>query len=61
MADMFPWGNIMMPITETDPEIADLIEKEKKRQFRGLGLIASEVRPVLFLQRLDARYWDADT
>jgi glycine hydroxymethyltransferase len=37
---MFPWGN--MPITEADPEIADLIEKEKNRQWRGLELIASE-------------------
>ena len=50
MADMFPWGN--MPITEADPEIADLIEKEKNRQWRGLELIASEVRPVLFLPSL---------
>jgi glycine hydroxymethyltransferase len=37
---MFPWGN--MPLAECDPEVADLCEKEKNRQWRGLELIASE-------------------
>lgn len=48
---MFPWGN--MPITEADPEIADLIEKEKNRQWRGLELIASEVCARFFICALD--------
>ena len=38
---MFPWGN--MPLTEADPTVADLVEREKNRQWRGLALIASEV------------------
>lgn len=37
---MFPWG--LMPLAEADPEVADLVEKEKNRQWRGLELIASE-------------------
>jgi len=37
---LFPWGN--MPLVECDPDVADLIEKEKNRQWRGLELIASE-------------------
>jgi len=40
---MFPWGN--MPLSQSDPEIAELIEREKNRQWRGLELIASEVLP----------------
>jgi glycine hydroxymethyltransferase len=39
---MFPWGN--MSLAECDPTIFDLAEKEKNRQWRGLELIASEVR-----------------
>jgi len=39
---MFPWGN--MALAECDTEVAELIEKEKNRQWRGLELIASEVR-----------------
>lgn len=31
-----------LPLSETDSEIADIIENEKNRQFRGLELIASE-------------------
>jgi glycine/serine hydroxymethyltransferase len=38
---MFPFGNI--PLVEADPEVAELVEKEKNRQWRGLELIASEV------------------
>uniref|UniRef100_A0A0D6R218 Serine hydroxymethyltransferase n=1 Tax=Araucaria cunninghamii TaxID=56994 RepID=A0A0D6R218_ARACU len=34
------WGNT--PLTEVDEEIYDLIEKEKRRQSRGIELIASE-------------------
>ena len=30
-------------LEEADPELFDLIEQEKSRQFRGLELIASEV------------------
>lgn len=30
------------PLTEFDPEMAELIRKEKQRQKRGLELIASE-------------------
>jgi hypothetical protein len=39
---MFPFGNL--PLAEADPVVADLVEKEKNRQWRGLELIASEVR-----------------
>jgi glycine/serine hydroxymethyltransferase len=39
---MFPWSN--QPLAECDPDVADLIEREKNRQWRGLELIASEVR-----------------
>lgn len=31
-----------LPLEEHDPEIADLIKKEKQRQLEGLELIASE-------------------
>ncbi|CAN4107177.1 unnamed protein product [Withania somnifera] len=34
------WGN--EPLSTVDPEIHDLIEKEKRRQCRGIELIASE-------------------
>lgn len=34
------WGNT--PLDSVDPEIHDLIEKEKRRQCRGIELIASE-------------------
>ncbi|KAG6664042.1 hypothetical protein CIPAW_02G064500 [Carya illinoinensis] len=34
------WGNT--PLQTVDPEIHDLIEKEKRRQCRGIELIASE-------------------
>ena len=34
------WGNT--PLATVDPEIHDLIEKEKRRQCRGIELIASE-------------------
>lgn len=37
---MFPFGNL--PLAEADPVVADLVEKEKNRQWRGLELIASE-------------------
>ena len=30
-------------LEEQDPEIADLVEREKNRQWKGLELIASEV------------------
>lgn len=39
---LFPFGNL--PLAEADPVVADLVEKEKNRQWRGLELIASEVR-----------------
>lgn len=32
------------PLSEADPELQDLIRKEKNRQKTGLELIASEVR-----------------
>jgi glycine/serine hydroxymethyltransferase len=32
---------------DEDPEVFEIIEKEKKRQFTGLELIASEVSPNL--------------
>jgi hypothetical protein len=32
----------LLPLKEADPELYDLIEKEKTRQFIGLELIASE-------------------
>ncbi|CAI5958872.1 unnamed protein product [Closterium sp. NIES-64] len=34
------WGNT--PLAQVDPEMFQLIEKEKKRQWRGIELIASE-------------------
>eukprot|EP00286_Rhodomonas_abbreviata_P001856 CAMPEP_0181291240 /NCGR_PEP_ID=MMETSP1101-20121128/1861_1 /TAXON_ID=46948 /ORGANISM="Rhodomonas abbreviata, Strain Caron Lab Isolate" /LENGTH=467 /DNA_ID=CAMNT_0023395617 /DNA_START=8 /DNA_END=1411 /DNA_ORIENTATION=- len=37
---MFPYG--LTPLDEADPEVADLVEREKNRQWRGLELIASE-------------------
>jgi len=37
-----------MPLAEADPEVYALIQKERKRQFEGLELIASEVRSVFF-------------
>ena len=45
---LFPFGNI--PLAEADPEIAELVEKEKNRHWRGLELIASEVRLLLLKQ-----------
>jgi glycine/serine hydroxymethyltransferase len=35
-------GNV--PLVEHDPELHDIIEKEKNRQWKSLELIASEVR-----------------
>jgi hypothetical protein len=32
------------PLQADDPELYDLVQKEKRRQFSGLELIASEVR-----------------
>ncbi|RID51606.1 hypothetical protein BRARA_H02257 [Brassica rapa] len=34
------WGN--EPLSEADPDLHELMEKEKQRQFRGIELIASE-------------------
>ncbi|KAL6179550.1 hypothetical protein ACLB2K_051064 [Fragaria x ananassa] len=34
------WGN--QPLAAADPEIHEMMEKEKKRQFKGIELIASE-------------------
>lgn len=30
------------PLTDVDPEMAELIQREKRRQFEGIELIASE-------------------
>jgi glycine hydroxymethyltransferase len=38
---------LYQPLSVADPEIAELIEKERERQFEGLELIASEVIAVL--------------
>lgn len=35
------------PLSEADPELQDIIRKEKNRQATGLELIASEVRGVI--------------
>lgn len=35
------------PLEEVDPELFDLIERERTRQWKGLELIASEVCHVL--------------
>ena len=32
-----------MPLAAADPEVFDLVEREKYRQWQGLELIASEV------------------
>ena len=37
------------PLAVCDPEIANLIELERERQFDGLELIASEVISVYFM------------
>jgi glycine/serine hydroxymethyltransferase len=52
---MFPWG--LMPLEECDPEVSDLVEKEKNRQWRGLELIASEVRCALVTAALVTAAW----
>ncbi|XP_031272998.1 serine hydroxymethyltransferase 7 [Pistacia vera] len=39
-ASVRAWGN--QPLAAADPEIHDIMEKEKKRQFSGIELIASE-------------------
>jgi hypothetical protein len=49
---LFPWSN--QPLAECDPDVADLIEREKNRQWRGLELIASEVRLMLLHEGRDA-------
>lgn len=42
----YPVDNLLYaPLQEVDPEIHNLIELERQRQFRGLELIASEVWP----------------
>jgi len=33
------------PLSEVDPEVQNIIDKETWRQYSGLELIASEVRP----------------
>ena len=42
------------PLAEVDPEVQNIIDKETWRQFSGLELIASEVRPPLPLCVLPA-------
>lgn len=38
------WAEVLnAPLSETDPELFDIIEKEKKRQRDNIVLIASEV------------------
>jgi glycine hydroxymethyltransferase len=37
---MFTCGNVSL--ADSDPEVADLVEREKNRQWRGIELIASE-------------------
>jgi glycine hydroxymethyltransferase len=44
--DIFQPGNV--PLEQHDPEMFDLIEKEKNRQWKSLELIASEVS-IVFL------------
>lgn len=46
-----PWKGTE-PLEEWDPEIAEMIKKEKQRQVRGLEMIASEVSIIAFV-------WDA--
>ncbi len=36
------YSHLNQPLSEFDPEMHDLIRKEKQRQLRGLELIASE-------------------
>lgn len=45
LADYFPqWAEALnKPLTETDPEIDDIMEHEKLRQRKSIVLIASEV------------------
>lgn len=44
MAKIDSWNAGMnTPLQQEDPEIYDLIQKEKYRQYAGLELIASEV------------------
>ena len=54
MAQVDSWNAGMnTPLQQEDPEIYDLIQKEKYRQYSGLELIASEVscRTTTVLQR----------
>lgn len=43
-----PWKSVQWPkvlnapLSEVDPELADIIEHEKNRQYKGLELIPSE-------------------
>ena len=39
-ASVLAWGN--QPLGVADPEVFEIMEKEKRRQFRGIELIASE-------------------
>lgn len=48
MAAVDSWNAGMnTPLQQEDPEIYELIQKEKYRQFSGLELIASEVSLLL--------------
>ncbi len=42
MATSLQWTG-QLPLSEEDPEVLELIRKEKERQTNGLELIASEV------------------
>ena len=42
---LYQWAEVLnKPLTETDPEIDDIMEHEKLRQRKSIVLIASEVR-----------------
>lgn len=45
---------LFAPLSEADPEIHALVEREKERQFHGLELIASEVQSCRLLIILTA-------
>ena len=54
MAAVDSWNAGMnTPLQQEDPEIYELIQKEKYRQYSGLELIASEVCPPAALIRFD--------
>lgn len=57
-----PWASAMLnaPLDKVDPEIFDIIEKEKNRQWRGIQLIPSEnFGSLAVMQAVSGTLWNA--